>query len=274
MGARENQPQLDFRRLFESAPGLFLVREPEELRIVAASEGYLEATMTRREEIVGRYMFDVFPDNPADPHATGVRNLSASLNRVRQTKKPDAMALQKYDIRLPSAEGGGFVERYWSPVNSPVFADDGSLAYSIHRVEDVTEFLKLTRQRGELSEENVQLRIRQEHLEAETFNRARQIQELNRQLETANERLKELDKAKTLFFSNVSHEFRTPLTLLLSPLENLLAKAPSEVERNQLSVAHRAGLRLLKLVNTLLDFARLEAGNGIGVTSPYSRIDM
>jgi PAS domain S-box-containing protein len=76
------------------------------------------------------------------------------------------------------------------------------------------------------------------------------------------EALAELDRAKTLFFSNVSHEFRTPLTLMLGPLEDALAAA-NEVGSNQrdnLEVAHRNSLRLLKLVNTLLDFSRIEAG--------------
>jgi PAS domain S-box-containing protein len=76
------------------------------------------------------------------------------------------------------------------------------------------------------------------------------------------EALAELDRAKTVFFSNVSHEFRTPLTLLLGPLEDLLAQAASlapEV-RTEVDVAHRNALRLLKLVNSLLDFSRIEAG--------------
>jgi PAS domain S-box-containing protein len=73
--------------------------------------------------------------------------------------------------------------------------------------------------------------------------------------------LAELDRAKTAFFSNVSHEFRTPLTLMLGPLEDLLAKysLPPD-DRALLAVAQRNGVRLLRLVNTLLDFARIEAG--------------
>jgi PAS domain S-box-containing protein len=73
--------------------------------------------------------------------------------------------------------------------------------------------------------------------------------------------LAELDRAKTAFFSNVSHEFRTPLTLMLGPLEEALGNGdlpPSIAE--SLSVTHRNGLRLQKLVNTLLDFSRIEAG--------------
>ena len=71
----------DFRALFESAPGCYLVLDPG-LDIVGVSDAYLEATMTRREEIVGRHLFDVFPDNPEDDDATGVASLRASLERV------------------------------------------------------------------------------------------------------------------------------------------------------------------------------------------------
>ena len=75
------------------------------------------------------------------------------------------------------------------------------------------------------------------------------------------EGLAEIDRAKTTFFSNVSHEFRTPLTLLLGPVEDALADAQTpESTRARLQVAHRNALRLLKLVNSLLDFSRIEAG--------------
>lgn len=76
------------------------------------------------------------------------------------------------------------------------------------------------------------------------------------------EALEQIDKAKTAFFSNISHEFRTPITLMLGPLEELLEKATnlSTHERQGLETTHRNGLRLLKLVNTLLDFSRIESG--------------
>jgi signal transduction histidine kinase len=77
------------------------------------------------------------------------------------------------------------------------------------------------------------------------------------------EALAEIDRAKTAFFSNVSHEFRTPLTLMLGPLEDELAERVSplpQARHERLATAHRNSLRLLKLVNTLLDFSRIEAG--------------
>jgi PAS domain S-box-containing protein len=132
----------DFRALFESVPGLYLVLAPD-LMIVAASDAYLRATMTKREEILGRGLFEVFPDNPDDPGATGTHNLRASLDTVRRDRVPDAMAMQKYDIRRPESEGGGFEERFWSPSNFPVLDASGRLAWIIHRVEDITAVVRL-----------------------------------------------------------------------------------------------------------------------------------
>lgn len=86
------------------------------------------------------------------------------------------------------------------------------------------------------------------------------VQRIQEEIKKA-EALTEIDRLKTIFFSNISHEFRTPLTLMLGPIEDVL-KDPDTIERNRqrASVAHRNALRLLKLVNTLLDFSRIEAG--------------
>src|SRR5918996_745997 len=135
-------PAPDYQALFESAPGLYLVLTPD-LKIVAVSNAYLQATMTKREAILGRSLFDVFPDNPDDPAASGVHNLRTSLQNVLKNRTADVMAVQKYDIRRPESEGGGFEERYWSPMNSPVFGLDGEIINIIHRVEDVTDFIRL-----------------------------------------------------------------------------------------------------------------------------------
>jgi signal transduction histidine kinase/CheY-like chemotaxis protein len=85
-----------------------------------------------------------------------------------------------------------------------------------------------------------------------------------------NKALAEIDRAKTVFFANISHEFRTPLTMMMAPLEDALAptEALSEQQRTRLEVAHRNSLRLLKLVNTLLDFSRIEAGRLQAVYEP------
>lgn len=87
------------------------------------------------------------------------------------------------------------------------------------------------------------------------------------------EALAQIDRAKTMFFSNVSHELRTPLTLMLGPIEDTLSEAMelSQRQRERLDVAHRNAQRLLKLVNTLLDFTRIEAGR---VDARYEPVDL
>jgi len=164
-------PTPDFRALFESAPGFYLVLTPD-LTIVAVSDAYLQATMTKRAEILDRGFFDVFPANPDDPGATGVSNLSASLERVLRNRTSDAMAVQKYDIRRPESEGGGFEGRYWSPVNSPILGANRQIAYIIHRVEDVTESVRLQQQGVEQAKLNENLLSRAQKVEAEIFLRA------------------------------------------------------------------------------------------------------
>jgi two-component system, cell cycle sensor histidine kinase and response regulator CckA len=174
----------DFRVLFESSPGSNLVLAPN-FTIVAVSDAYLRATMTVREAIVGRGLFDVFPDNPDDPAASGARNLRESLERVLRNRTSDAMPVQKYDMRRPPGEGGGFEERHWSPVNSPVFGTDGQVAFIIHHVEDVTEFVRIRKH-------NLDRELRGQQMEAEVFLRAQQLADVNLQLRHANQELARL----------------------------------------------------------------------------------
>ena len=128
----------DFAALFAACPNPYLILD-HELVIVAVNDAYCRATMTKREDIVGRGVFDVFPDNPDDPTTTGTGNLHASLMRVLEYGRPDAMAIQKYDIRKPASEGGQFEARYWSPLNTPVRDAAGNVKWIIHYVEDVTD---------------------------------------------------------------------------------------------------------------------------------------
>jgi signal transduction histidine kinase len=250
----------DFRVLFESAPGLNLVLDPD-LTIVAASHAYLEGTMTRRDDIVGRPLFDVFPDNPDDPASDGVRNLKASLTRVLRERVGDAMSVQRYDVRRPESEGGGFEERYWSTYNSPVLAPDGSVTYVIHRVRDITEYVRSRQDAATLEQSSL------DDVEAEIVKRAREVAASGRQLKETNAELsllyarsQELDRIKTNFFANVSHELRTPLALILAPAERMQADlAPDDPHRHDLEVVLRNARVLLAHVNDLLDSSKIEA---------------
>jgi signal transduction histidine kinase len=245
----------DFQRLFESIPGLYLVLSSE-LKIVAASDAYLKATLTERNTVIGRGIFDVFPDNPDDPAASGVGNLRASLQRVLDTRVANTMAVQKYDIQRPESEGGGFEERFWSPLNTPILGKDNKVQYIIHQVEDVTEFIKLKHQETEQNRLTETLKSKANKMEREIFTRAQEIQE-------ANKKLLEAEKVKSEFFANVSHELRTPLSLILSPLESILSEkygVISEQQRNYLYTIYNNAMRLLQMVNGLLDFSKFEAG--------------
>ncbi len=256
-----------FRDLFEHAPGAFLVLNPE-LTIVAVTEVYLRATMTSREQILGRGLFEIFPDNPGDATATGTRNLRESLVRVLRDRVPDTMAVQKYDIRRPESDGGGFEERHWSPVNSPIVGPHGEVRYIIHRVEDVTRFVQLEARNSESAQRTRALEGEAERTTAELLRRSQELGDANRQLHATldernrlYEKTRELDHLKTRFFANISHELRTPLTLILGPAERLKAAAAegSRDQRDLVGVVRNART-LLRHVNDLLDLSKLEAG--------------
>lgn len=130
----------NFQLLFEALPHLVLVLTPgPDFIMVAANEGRLRGTNTRREDCIGRSIFEVFGRNPDGQSEFGAGVLRASLERVVQTGRPDRMAITKYDIPRPASEGGGFEVRYWSPLNVPVLDDRGEVRYIIHQTEDVTD---------------------------------------------------------------------------------------------------------------------------------------
>lgn len=130
----------NFQLLFEALPHLVLVLTPgPDFIMVAANEGRLRGTNTRREDCIGRSIFEVFARNPDGQSEFGAGVLRASLERVVQTGRPDRMAITKYDIPRPASEGGGFEVRYWSPLNVPVLDDRGEVRYIIHQTEDVTD---------------------------------------------------------------------------------------------------------------------------------------
>jgi two-component system cell cycle sensor histidine kinase/response regulator CckA len=146
---REEPPALDFRVLFNSAPGLYLVLSPD-LTIVAASDAYLSATNTARDTIVGKDLFEVFPGRPDQPAPTAGGHTRASVERVLRTRAADSM-------------------------NSPVFGPNGEVAFIIHRIDDITEpeaeILRRAREiqegnrraESELWEREEQLRLYAEH---------------------------------------------------------------------------------------------------------------
>ncbi|MDO9208604.1 MAG: EAL domain-containing protein [Sulfuricurvum sp.] len=256
-----------FKHLFEASPHPYLiVRSDESYTIVAVNDYYLNATGIIREKVVGKPLFEVFPDNPKDESVSGVSDLHISLDSVVRYAQTDIMGVQKYDIPLRDGSDG-FEVKYWSPVNAPILGEDGKVEYIIHNVEDVTDFILLKEAKNAHPHITDTQSMR---LEAEVLKRANEVKEANRlikarekELAVLNDKLKELDRLKTEFFSNISHEFRTPLTLMLAPVEELLSNRQNLADDRiavNIEIIHRNALRLLKLVNTLLDFSRIEAG--------------
>jgi signal transduction histidine kinase len=239
-----------FENLFESLPGLYLVLTPE-LKIVTASNEYLKATMTTLEGITGRDLFEVFPDNPDDMDASGVSNLQASLNRVRQTKAIDVMAIQKYDIRRPD---GIFEEHYWSPRNSPVFGEDNKMEYIVHRVENVTDFMR-QKSKEESSQENLETasQYRFQQMEIEIYQSTQKIQEINRQLEASNRELES-------FSYSVSHDLRAPLRHINGFSEALLEDYTDKLDdtgKNYLNRLTVASKEMAQLIDDILELSRV-----------------
>ncbi|MGY2134490.1 PAS domain-containing protein [Hymenobacter sp. HD11105] len=122
--------------VFNAQPGANLLLSPEWV-IVGASDDYLAATLTQRATIVGQFIFDAFPDNPATPEANGVAKVRASLLQVLATKQPHEMAPQHYDVPDP-AQPGRFVERHWLPRHTPVLDAARQVQFIIQSVQDIT----------------------------------------------------------------------------------------------------------------------------------------
>ncbi len=174
---------LDHAGLFNASPNPYLVLN-HSLIIVGANRAYLDATKRDLADIVGRWAWDAFPTDPET-----LRQSVASFERVLRTGKPDTMALLRFDIPRPKEEGGGFEERYWSIVHTPVLDAAGEVALVLQHPIDVTELQRL---RGEARYPGKERRVQLAPAQAGIFDRARAVYEANLSLQAESERLRGL----------------------------------------------------------------------------------
>jgi signal transduction histidine kinase len=263
---------LDFQAIFESSPAMLLVlRADPNFTIVAVNDTHSRATMKRRDQVVGRGLFEVFPDNPDNPD-TGIPTLRASLQRVIRDQVADTMPLIKYDIERPASAGGGFEERYWSIVNAPLIRD-GKVELIINRGEDVTEFIRLKKTDEQRNPAGKADRDNQK-LEIDLYQRAREIQTANEQLRMAQNSINELNatlkhqntlleatnKELESFSYSVSHDLRAPLRAIDGFSQAILEDYADKLDdqgKDHLQRVRAASQRMGHLIDDMLNLSRI-----------------
>ena len=129
--------RIDFQRLFEALPSAHMLLD-REYRFVAANAAYERVTMRSRQELIGKCLFDVFPND-----GEGGRRLRESFDRVFETGESDSLAYVPYDIPRPEALGGGMEQRYWTAAHAPVEDREGNVLFLLQNTVDVTDFVRL-----------------------------------------------------------------------------------------------------------------------------------
>jgi PAS domain S-box-containing protein len=159
--------KLELSEAFRLAPNAYMVLD-RELRYVAANELYLQLTGSTLHDLLGKNVFDVFPNDPSDPNNPSRELLQRSLERVRDTGKPDVLAVIAY--RVPVA--GEEQERFWSATHVPMLDEQGRVAFILQNTADITELQRLK-----------QAAATHSALEASVLERAERVQDANRMLE-------------------------------------------------------------------------------------------
>lgn len=178
-----NDAELDFHRIFESIPGSYIILYPD-LTVAAVSDGYLQTTMVKRENLVGKFIFDIFPDNP-DGKSRNSSDVRKSFEKVFRTGTADELPIIKYDVQRPAEKGGGFEERFWKLATFPGFGFEGKVAYIIHRVEDITDQIRLETRKIEQDKINAELENRTERIEREREIASAALEDATMRLESA-----------------------------------------------------------------------------------------
>jgi signal transduction histidine kinase/CheY-like chemotaxis protein len=262
---RRSSPETDYRVLFESTPGLYLVLDSN-YRVVAVTDAYLRATRTRRDNHIGRNLFEIFPDLPGKL----AENLRFSLDTVMRTGRPHQMAIQKFNLPRPDSEGGGTEEHYWCPINTPVLGSSGRVEHIVHQLQEVTEFVRLKQREREEDAALRQLYAQiarmtnpsaDVNLPSEEVAPEEMLARISRLIATRNqleEQLRQSQKMEAIgrLAGGVAHDFNNLLTVILG-YSGLLKGTirPSEALDNVLQI-EQAASRATALTTQLLAFSR------------------
>ncbi len=253
----------DFRTLFEALPGAYCVLDPD-LVIVGASDAYLRDTRTTRAAIVGRPIAEIFPDCP-DPGGPG--SLRASLDTVRAEQVANTMAVDRYEI--PADAAGGEPEiRYWRVANIPVPGQGHRLAWIIHALDDVTDYIRAGEDQAsqdQASQDQASSPAppgtelgRIQRIETDLLGLSQDLQQANRALREDNESLRAAYDDKKEFLDRLSHELRTPLNTILGFGELLGLDALSAEQHEWVAMTLQASRHLVQLMDEARDVAQIE----------------
>jgi PAS domain S-box-containing protein len=214
---------INFEALFSASPNPYVLLDLS-LNIVGMNDAYLKVTMRKREDLVGRKMFDAFPSDPDSPSH---RQLRSSFERVIREKVADHLPIIEYAIPLPN--GQGFEERFWSATHTPLFNHAGEMTFILQHTVDVTELQRLrvlAKSSGLTSGPSVLI-------ETDMFRRAQAVQEANQALTEERQHLRGLFEQAPGFMAALSgpgHVFTmaNAAYLRLIGRENIIGKSVQE----------------------------------------------
>ncbi|WP_326816411.1 SpoIIE family protein phosphatase [Streptomyces sp. NBC_01762] len=217
------EPGIDYHAIFEASPSAMLVLNSVFV-ILDANPSYQNLVGRTRDELMGRYVFDAFPQDDGSE----MEDQKASMRRVLESRAQDVAGPIRHDLEEPDRPGV-FAERYWSPINAPVLDSDGQVALIVHRLEEITD---LVRAGGP----DVDHRRRQ--MKLELYARSRELQQVNERLRQTNARERQIALA----------------------LQDSMLPAPQALARHQAAVRYRPAVHTLNVCGDWYDVTQLSNG--------------
>lgn len=223
VGSTVAKREIDYKAIFNASPSAMLVLTPE-LVILDANASYQHMVGRRRHQLVGRYVFDAFPEDP-----NSVDDLEASLRRVLATGTQDVEGPIRHDVEEPDRPGV-FAERYWSPINAPVLNSVGTIALVVHRIEEITDLVRADRPRSDQQ---------RRQMEIELYARSCELQQVNERLRQTSARERQVALA----------------------LQDAMLPAPQPLAHHQAAVRYRPALNALNVCGDWYEVTQLPNGN-------------